>query len=163
MNESTEQCPLCQQKLPEDFYRHLRKVFDTTYEERIRVLESLRGQYTHSAVGLISQIDSSTYPNAKLTQLTSELKAVLIENIRLIEDKLRTPSIAVTLVSSTDLIVQINELISVEQVGIDTFNAKLRDKSRHLELITNRFWVRFRSACDELLKESQQEITNYKV
>jgi len=163
INESTEQCPLCQQKLPEDFYRHLRKVFDTTYEERIRVLESLRGQYTHSAVGLISQIDSSTYPNAKLTQLTSELKAVLIENIRLIEDKLRTPSIAVTLVSSTDLIVQINELISVEQVGIDTFNAKLRDKSRHLELITNRFWVWFRSACDELLKESQQEITNYKV
>ncbi|MCE6983247.1 hypothetical protein EI534_39060, partial [Pseudomonas frederiksbergensis] len=68
---------------------------------------------------VISQIDGAAYPTPKLTQLTSDLKALLVENLNLIDKKSSTPSIVVTLSSTNALIEEINQLIQVEQARIN--------------------------------------------
>ena len=138
-NERSEQCPLCQQSLPDDLYHQLQKVFDTTYEERIRSLDTLRAQYQGAANQILSQIEGVTYPNTLLTELTSELKALIISNLRLVEDKLRTPSTSVELALTAAKVIEINALIAVEQARIDAINEKAREKTKHLGLIADRF------------------------
>lgn len=158
LNEQSQQCPLCQQELPAHFYENLKKVFDRTYEERISRLRKLRTQYDSSMTQVISQIDGAAYPTPKLTQLTSDLKALLVENLNLIDKKSSTPSIVVTLSSTNALIEEINQLIQVEQARINVFNEKLRERGKHLAKITERFWYCYRDACDDLIKASQPKI-----
>ncbi|WP_409281126.1 AAA family ATPase [Pseudomonas defluvii] len=160
-NEHSEQCPLCQQSLPDDLYQQLQKVFDTTYEERIRSLDTLRAQYQGAASQILSQIEGVTYPNALLTELTSELKALVISNLRLVEDKLRTPSTSVELVPTAAKVIEINALIAVEQARIDVINEKVREKTKHLGLIADRFWNCYRGLCDEQFKHAEPKIAEF--
>ncbi|MCV4285362.1 AAA family ATPase [Pseudomonas capsici] len=160
-NEHSEQCPLCQQSLPDDFYHQLQDVFDTTYEERLRSLETLRVQYQGAASQILSQIEGGTYPNALLNELTSELKTLVISNLRLIDDKLRTPSTSVELVSTAAKVTEINALITVEQARIDTINERVREKSKHLGLIADRFWNCYRGLCDEQFKYAEPKIAEF--
>lgn len=159
---NAEQCPLCQQNLPKNFYDDIKKVFDKTYEERLGRLQKLRSQYSSGMETLVAQIDSADYPTPKLAQLTADLKALLIDNLSLLDKKVSNPSIVVTLSSSDDLIADINQLIEVEQVRIKAFNDKLREKSRHLVMITERFWYCYRDACDELLRDTLPKIEKFR-
>lgn len=158
LNEQSHQCPLCQQQLPEEFYENLRKVFDTTYEERIDRLQILRSKYASGLSQVISQIESVEYPTSELTQLTSDLKALLIENFNFIETKISTPSMVITLSSTSSLIEEINRLIELEQVRIDAFNQKVREKKKHLNIINDRFWHCYRDACADLVNDTQPKL-----
>ena len=160
-NDQSEQCPLCQQALPEDLYHQLQKVFDTTYEERILSIAALRTQYDSAVNQLLSQMDATTYPDAELTELTSELKALVISNLRLIEDKIRTPSTSVELAPTAAKVIEINALIAVEQARIEGINEKVREKSKHLGFIADRFWNCYRGLCDEQLSHAGPIIADF--
>ncbi|WP_371924498.1 AAA family ATPase [Pseudomonas sp. FSL R10-0765] len=103
-------------------------------------------------------MESVEYPTSELTQLTSDLKALLIENFNFIETKISTPSMVITLSSTSSLIEEINRLIELEQVRIDAFNQKVREKKKHLNIINDRFWHCYRDACADLVNDTQPKL-----
>lgn len=51
---------------------------------------------------------------------------------------------------------EINALIAEDQLKIDAFNLKVKDKKTHLENIKTRFWNCFRASCDQVITSARK-------
>lgn len=158
LDSTTEKCPLCQQGLPVDFYDQLTQVFDTTYQARVQELDSLASLYSSALALLISQTDGVKLPTPELIQGISELRELLMENMRRIEEKLRAPSSVIELERSAEKLEAINALIDIERERIDAINRKVKEKGKYLGEINTRFWNCYRGGCDKALKETAKKV-----
>ncbi|XXF10484.1 AAA family ATPase [Pseudomonas sp. D2-3] len=165
-SHSKDQCPLCQQPLPENFYAEIHKVFDQTYEKRLTTLTTLHQQYTFAAERLLRQSEAPSYNVESIQIHVANLRVVLQKNIQAIAAKVVSPSTIAVLNATDVMIISLNEAISVEQKKVDEINAKIKHKQAHLNSIKDRFWIWFRNECephlaafdmeDHLLKQKRQ-------
>lgn len=148
---SKDQCPLCQQPLPENFYAEVHKVFDQTYEKRLSSLITIQQRYTDAVTQFIFQGEAPIYDIASIQIYVASLRAIFQKNIQAIANKVSNPSTVVALESTSELIGLINNAISDEQKKVDEFNTKIANKQIHLDSIKMRFWIWFMNVCEPYL------------
>lgn len=150
-------CPFCQQPLPEGFHDEIAKIFDKTYEQRVRDLANLQRRYAGAVEQTLQRLRSPSYQQSSFQLAISNLSTALQRNLQFIEKKVASPSLAVELESSAGVIDTLNEHIAVEQEKIDAFNLKVKNKQAHLAQIKERFWGVLRTSCGALLDHHYQE------
>lgn len=152
-SHSKDQCPLCQQPLPGNFYAEVHKVFDQTYERRLTALSTLQMQYIGAVEKLLRQSEAPIYNVESIQIRVANLRAVFQKNIQAIAAKVTNPSTVVILDSTDALITSLNDAISAEQQKVDEINAKIKHKQAHLDSIKERFWVWLRNECEPHLAD----------
>lgn len=161
VNQADETCPFCQQKLPDDFYLHLKGVFDQTYEKRVAQLNSLAARYEAGVKRLLVQLEKAEYQLGSFAGAAANLQAAIRKNMFSIESKLMSPSTSITLDSTADLIAALNAVVKVEQDKIDAINLKVKDRKSYLDQIKTRFWNCFRGSCDVWIKETAKYVSDF--
>ncbi|HHK4245472.1 TPA: AAA family ATPase [Pseudomonas aeruginosa] len=156
-SHSKDQCPLCQQPLPGNFYTEVHKVFDQTYERRLTALTSLQQQYVSAVEQFLRQSEAPIYNVESIQIHVANLRSVFQRNIQAIAAKVASPSTVVTLEATDAMMTSLNDAISVEQQKIDEINAKIKHKQSHLDSIKDRFWVWLRNACEPHLAAFNSE------
>lgn len=161
-----DQCPLCQQPLPENFYSEIHKVFDQTYEARLHALAALHKNYKSAIEKFLRLSNDPIYAIGSIQIHVESLRGTFQKNLFKIENKVLNPSTVAILDSTNGLIESLNAAITSEQQKIDEINAKIRNKKEHLDKIKKRFWVLMRNSCephlvafkkqDQLLTENRQ-------
>lgn len=86
----------------------------------------------------------------------ANLETKLQKNIQAISNKVASPSICVSLESTSGLLAQLNDVVTTEQHKIDAINRKVKDKKNVLEQIKTRFWNCFRNDSDRLITETKK-------
>lgn len=147
--EAKDQCPLCQQPLPQNFYPEIRKVFDKTYEQRLGVLQQLENQYRGAVDQLLRRCEAPEYQLQGIKLRITKLHAVFQKNLQSLATKIASPSLTITLESTTALVAELNGEIAAEQINIDVINARIKNKRQHEEDIKRRFWNWYRASCDD--------------
>lgn len=148
--ESTakDQCPLCQQPLPKDFYAEIRKVFDQTYEQRIRLLNQFETQYRGAADVFLRQCAAPVYQIQAIQHQANQLHIIFQKNLQSIATKIASPSLSITLESTAELVGELNNSIAAEQLKIDAINTRIKNRKQLEDNIKSRFWDWYRSSCD---------------
>lgn len=154
--EANDQCPLCQQPLPQDFYAELRKVFDKTYEQRLGKLRQLENSYRCAIEHFLRQCAASEYQVQAIKLHIAELQSVFQKNLQAVAKKIDTPSLPVTLESTEALIIALNAEVATEQLKIDAFNEKIKNRKKYEEDIKRRFWNWYRASCNAALLEFEE-------
>lgn len=156
-SHSKDQCPLCQQSLPDNFYDEVHKVFDQTYERRLNSLHALHHEYTTTSERFLAQCETPIYGMESMQLHIANLRTVLQKNIQTIATKVSSPSLAVALEATESLITALNETVDVEQQKNNEINAKVKHKQAHLNQIKERFWIWLRSECEPYLSAFSSE------
>ena len=129
MRSRQNQCPLCQQPLPQDFYAEIRKVFDKTYEQRLGLLQQLESRYRDAADQFLRRCEAPEYQLQAIKLRITRLHAVFQKNLQSLATKLASPSLTVTLESTATLVAELNSEIAAEQLKIDVINARIKTRS----------------------------------
>lgn len=156
VNKEDHRCPFCQQTLPERFYDEINRVFDKTYEERIKLLAALKARYETGAERLQLQYRRPEYQLPIFQGHIADLEVKLQKNIQNLSIKAASPSVSITLHSTNDVLAELNFLVMTEQDKINAINIKVKDKKTHLEKIKVRFWNCFRANCDTLMASAKK-------
>ncbi|WP_394559274.1 AAA family ATPase [Aquipseudomonas alcaligenes] len=155
IDKNHDTCPFCQQKLQDNFYEELGKVFDQTYQRRIESLISLKDRYEAGANRLRAQYLRPDYKAPEFAISIAALEVILQKNCNSLAEKIVNPSAVITLDSSIETVENLNSLVKLEQEKTAAFNLKIKDKKTHLEKIKYRFWNCFRSASDSMLSSAR--------
>lgn len=156
VNKEDQSCPFCQQTLPEGFYNEIKKVFDKTYDEKIKLLTALKARYETGAGRLQLQCRRPEYQLPIFQAPIADLEVNLQKNIQSLSAKLAKPSVSVSLHSTSDILDKLNILVAAEQAKVDEFNLKVKDKKTHLEKIKVQFWNCFRINCNPLIASAKK-------
>lgn len=155
VDKADDRCPFCQQTLPNEFYAEMSRVFDQTYEKRVKQLEALKARYDAGAAHLQDQYRKSEYQLPAFQAHIAALEVTLQKNMQRLVQKLASPSISVALNPTADILADLNALVKVEQDKVDAFNLKVKNKKEHLEKIKARFWDCFRATCDTMITDAK--------
>lgn len=129
-------CPYCSRKLDDDFEKQLADSFDDQYEINRKKLSDFLTSYRNTANRIflyIQKIPAELYPEVKIDSYNDKLttlKAVITENIGLINEKISMPSKIVTLNETTTLLKEISEIINIFNKMIQENNSLIDEKSK---------------------------------
>lgn len=166
LDKSHGKCPLCQQALPHDFLGQVKALFDKTYDEKIEKIESLKILYDKALSLLMTTLTESNFEqgglsnNSHFVHAIAELERVASKNVEIIQKKISSPAIPVTLISTTELVVLINDLINEQrQINLE-YNQRLLEKEQRLDRIKHELWQRMRqqgkSCIDEHTRKTSE-------
>jgi wobble nucleotide-excising tRNase len=172
VNDAEGKCPFCQQTIDNTLIENIDSLFDISYQDRKRKLQTLKGEYKQAIDNLNEALSANHYKalsSQSLDLLKEKLSGVLQANLTKLSQKVSDPSIKVTLESTSELVQSINDIISEENGCRLTFNAKLGNKKESLATIKKKFWslVRIKldasiKAHDNLIKTIQTDIQTVK-
>ena len=147
IESSDGNCPFCQQVLPSNFTSELKDLFDATYEEKKKEIESALTSYD----GWIEEIqgifqsapfgDDYFKDEDEFLQRKNELLVILEENKRLIERKVKSPSDILELSESGGVIKSLNDSIESVAKKIELYNDRVKNKKSELGKIKAKFWA----------------------
>lgn len=141
-----ETCPFCQeQTISSQLLQSIKEYFDESYEEDLTALKEFRKQYAET-IKLIP--DKSTFEsNPKFDNYKKDFEIkynaitkVVAENLKLIDDKIKTPSVQIALKSSAIALSEINEIIENINKQINEHNKKIDQKDTALNNLKTEFW-----------------------
>lgn len=155
-------CPFCQQELPEGFTTTLVECFDDAYEQSLADLQTFADTYK-AAARLAWNVPLSTTMAAIPPQLETKeydtyvelLRAKLQANVETIERKLGNPSSQLQLDVVTNVIGDLNQLITDANQAIKAHNEVVANQKQQRTICTNRVW-------QHLANHLAQTITNYR-
>jgi wobble nucleotide-excising tRNase len=111
------QCPYCQQILPDDFEAQLELCFDSVYEENISQLKNYKHNYESTAGRIIEVLQKNLadlFPKFDYSEYKDKLlilEKTIEENSRVISDKLNDPSMVIELRDTSDLLTELSNII----------------------------------------------------
>lgn len=155
-------CPFCQQELPEGFTTTLVECFDDAYEQSLADLQTFADTYK-AAARLAWNVPLSTTMAAIPPQLETKeydtyvelLRAKLQANVETIERKLGNPSSQLQLDVVTNVIGDLNQLITDANQAIKAHNEVVANQKQQRTICTNRVW-------QHLANHLAQTLTNYR-
>lgn len=144
-------CPFCQQPtVDDDVISGLKSYFDRTYEEQIARLHGLQERYEEAADTLVGGFPKpGRFYDERIVGLQDQLKSVLEANRTLIAEKVRSPSISVSLKGTKQLIEELNKLIEGVNKRVRAFNAQLADIESARRELSRKFWLLMRWDYDQ--------------
>lgn len=169
--KSDGQCPLCQQSLPHEFQSHVKQLFDKSYDEKIETLQLLKDSYESGTRSLLTTLEGEPYKSSAIQEDPAFVKAkadlvkAFADNVAKINDKRGSASKVVTLISTSDIVEQLNITIEVQRLKISEYNERILKKDQLLKDITQELWLIMRkqaepiiSAHKKLTKELEESI-----
>ena len=171
-HESSDRiCPFCHQKtITQGFLQEIKDYFDESYSRDKHAVEELRKQYVDKAGSLISLIEGVIYE--QLDELArkeielpfSKLKNSLNANISKFDEKIKTPSVIVSLEKTSEIEAEINLIIEAMNTRINDYNARIKDIQGSRNSIKRKFWAIMRNSYDseiELCNNEKAQFLNY--
>ncbi len=166
-------CPFCQQKtISSSLKTEIKKYFDESYENDLMKLRSNESFYS-LARNVIPSFELPVHP--KLDNYKSELQArraefynIVAENANLLSQKLKSPSIPISLTSSKDALKSLENCLTKINKVIENHNLLVSNKSAAFEKIKHEFWDIMRNDYDSELEtytfnKSKQEEDQLKI
>ncbi|MBN3519318.1 AAA family ATPase [Algoriphagus lutimaris] len=167
LETKNETCPFCQeQTISSQLLQSIKEYFDESYEADLAALKEFRRQYAE-AIQLIP--DKSTYdsnPKFENHKKDFEIKynvftKVATENLQLIDDKIKTPSVQITLKSSVAFLTAINGIIENINKQVKEHNKKIDQKETALLDLKTDFWNIMRWEYDQTLSSYISDKAQY--
>ncbi|PAE24744.1 AAA family ATPase [Bacillus sp. 7894-2] len=144
IKNTDNQCPFCQQTLPNEFEKKLESYFDQTYIRQIEDLNQSSIDYRNKVEGVIRQIenlsDDKSINGEKIQELLSLIKSKFNENILLIEKKKKEPSRIIELVEILPLLNEVNSEIQRANKKITEYNLLIENVKTEKENLVKDIW-----------------------
>ena len=162
LGHTDDDCPFCQQKLPQEFEKSLEDYFDETFDADTRALSQFRDTYNSVADGLLAQAqtvlatDCSHLDKEKLDLELQALNAIILVNRQRIDQKVASPSIDVALEGLADIPLRISELINSANLKVSEHNRLVSGFSVEQSKLTDAVW---RYLLDVELKDTLADYT----
>ncbi|MCY1636393.1 AAA family ATPase [Marinifilum sp. D737] len=158
-------CPFCQQPtITKEFKEKLEKYFDESYKLSISKLFEAQNKFNLFTEKVLDKLESTLEkekqkkePDLDIENFSNLVKAIeshIIANREVITQKLKEPSRSLSLVTSEDIIEQINNQINSTNERIATHNDLVKNYKAEKLLLINSFW-RF------LIEEAKLVIHDY--
>lgn len=161
--DENETCPFCQEKtISKSLLKELENYFDASYDADINALKSFLSKYSQA----IEEVPSEAIfeSNTKFTEYKKDFKIeynafikVIKDNKKLIEDKIKTPSLSVTLENSIDQLKKLNEVIQRINNCIAEHNKNIDQKETVKSKIKVTFWQMMRWDYDKFISTYRSE------
>jgi len=143
-------CPFCQEKtISHTLIENIKNYFDEKYETDINSLKLFLTDYTHAIQLIPNKSIFETNPKFELYKKDFEIKysaflKIVEDNKKYIEDKIKTPSVSLTLKSSTAALLELNEIIQKINNLIIEHNNNIDRKDTVKASIKKSFWENMR-------------------
>lgn len=167
-------CPYCGRKFTEEyslehFKDDLAKVFDTTYETAISELKKKCTDYQTKTSRLISALKDQTAYEGELQQdymqHVLKVEQVISENNKLLDEKIKAPATSVEIVSLSEDLETLNEIITQINFKIKEYNSLLADSDKKKANSKTAVWEQMAYLCQTIYAEyngAMEELTRSK-
>lgn len=165
LEHTKDNCPFCQQKLPNAFEKSLEDYFDDEFEKDTKVLSDFCETYKSAADSLLTltqTVLSTDSPHLNKEKFESEsiaLNAIILINKQRIDQKLASPSTPVMLEDLVEISDRIYELINSANFKIQEHNRLVSGFTVEQEKLTGEVW---RYLLDIELKETLSDYNKEK-
>lgn len=155
--EENETCPFCQEKtISNTLIANIKNYFDASYEADIDSLKAYLEEYSQAIQSIPNKSVFETNPKFEAYKKDFELKYnafinVVGDNKKLIEDKIKTPSVAVLLKNSTTPLEELNEVILNINSLVKEHNKNIDQKATVKTNIKKTFWQIMRWDYDQTI------------
>lgn len=139
-------CPFCQEKtISDELIESIKNYFDATYEADINSLKEFLDDYVQAIQSIPNKATFEANPKFETHKKDFEIKyhvftKVVEDNKKLIEDKIKTPSVSVTLKSSTKALEELNEVIQKINLLVSEHNKNIDQITAVKANIKSTFW-----------------------
>lgn len=141
-----ERCPFCQQSTPEGLKENLARVFDRTYEEGLRRLRQLRGDYERESSAVEAALDGIQDALSQTAGLDlGKLRTAFAANRTAMDRKLDAPSTPVDVRSTAVLLSHVKAALEAQNVLTRKENAILENREVEARRLTEFIWQLLRS------------------
>ena len=147
MDEEVVPCPFCQQRtITQELLTQITDYFDESYKTDKDALENLLRLYeerTQASILQIGALKSNRFivdSQEKIDASLAKLENVVAENIRLLREKIKTPSMVISIGALDEYEKEINSLIDDANKKIEEYNKKIDNVQESLKIIKSKFW-----------------------
>ncbi|MGX5670495.1 AAA family ATPase [Kocuria rhizophila] len=140
-------CPFCQQKAPKDLAKQLEDMFDDRYTEQVDELQRLAVAYSswaqsvREATGGWSAESTAYLDEAAYQKALGSWNTTTGANEKRLEQKLRAPSEAVTVSTSSAPVDTLNTVIREANANIDAHNRLVESQKIEKPKLTEKCWT----------------------
>ncbi len=141
-----ENCPFCQEKtISSQLLESIKEYFDESYEADLTAIKEFRKQYSEAIQQIPDKSIFESNPKFENHKKDFEIKynaftKVAADNLKLIDDKIKTPSVQITLKSSVASLSEINVIIENINKQVKEHNKKIDQKETALNDLKTDFW-----------------------
>lgn len=145
LNENLN-CPFCQEKtISNILIANIKNYFDASYEADVATLNSFLKVYSQSIQAVPNKSTFELNPKFEVYSKDFEIKyynfiKIIERNQQIIEDKVKNPSISVTLKSSVEALEELNKVIAEINLLVDEHNKNIDQKEILKRNIKKSFW-----------------------
>nr|WP_320038138.1 AAA family ATPase [uncultured Bacteroides sp.] len=163
-NEKKQICPFCQEKtISNTLLENIKNYFDASYEADIDSLKSYLEQYVQSIQSIPSNTFFEANPKFESYKKDFEIKyrsfvKVIENNKKIIEDKIKTPSVPVKLKVSIKELEELNEIIQKINILVKEHNNNIDQKEVVKRSIKKTFWEIMRWEYDQTISSFNIDI-----
>jgi wobble nucleotide-excising tRNase len=155
--QENARCPFCQEKtISNILIDNLKNYFDASYEADIDSLKSFLEKYSQAILSIPNKSFFEANPKFETYKKDFEIKyngfvKAIENNKKLIEDKIKTPSISVTLTNSIKSLQELNEVIQKINALVAEHNKNIEQKETVKSNIKKSFWEIMRWEYDQTI------------
>lgn len=152
-----EVCPFCQEStITKQLFQNIKDYFDETYEADISTLKKFQKTYSEGIQLIPDKTTFEINPKYDNHKKDFELKyntflKVIDNNLKLIIDKIKSPSVSFTLNNSINALKEVNDVIEKINNDIYEHNSKIDRKEVALDEIKTNFWEIMRWDYDQTI------------
>jgi len=155
--QENEICPFCQEKtISSTLVESIKNYFDASYEADINSLKTFLADYLQSIQSIPNKsifevnLKFDTYKKDFEIKYNAFIK-VIEDNKKMIEDKIKTPSVSVTLKNSTKILEELNEIIQRINILVKEHNKNIDQKETVKSKVKTFFWEIMRWEYDQTI------------
>ena len=152
-------CPFCQQEtITRSFLDKVTAYFDETYIQDKSQIELMISKYSaeiNRITDFLNVIKEDVFLEKKKTDienLVTNLLSVSEQNLNMLREKVKTPSIQVSLQPITEIVDSINDIIDAVNSEITLYNQKIADIKGSKRKIRDKFWRLMRKEYNSVIE-----------
>lgn len=152
-------CPFCQQEtITRSFLDKITAYFDETYIQDKSQIELMISKYSaeiNRITDFLNVIKEDVFLEKKKTDienLVTNLLSVSEQNLNMLREKVKTPSIQVSLQPITEIVDSINDIIDAVNSEITLYNQKIADIKGSKRKIRDKFWRLMRKEYNSVIE-----------
>lgn len=152
-------CPFCQQEtITQSFLNQISAYFDETFNQDKSQIERMISRYDaeiKQVIDYITVIKEDEFlkkRKADIETLATNLISVSEQNLNILKEKAKTPSIQVSLQPITTIIEDINDIIETANGEICLYNQRIADIKGSKNIIRDKFWKLMRKEYNSVIE-----------
>ncbi|MCF2516325.1 AAA family ATPase [Dyadobacter sp. CY351] len=163
INDENQMCPFCQEKtISNRLINSIKDYFDEEYENDVNNLKTALKKYSDATSSVLDKTVFDENPKCEsfkkdIELIFSEFSSIVSENIRLIEQKVQSPSIVISLTSTRPVFTKLAKIVEAVNGLVEEHNEKIESKGKALSNLKNTFWQINRWDYDKTLSNLTEE------